>query len=169
MEQSVLLSDPLSLSFTLSLSNTHTPSLSPIESAGSLPGVEKSISHCVIYHIFTLVEPCARSTAVWAPTETLVCSLPLCVWETDKQSDRQTDRQTDRGREDTQSGFFVASFRRVPSYKQYHTTLIKRCWQNIFQSRASRRRPDHFLERRAKSKSKLRPYKIYLFFWGGRC
>lgn len=64
VEQSVLLSDSHSHSLTLSLSLS--PSPSPVESAGSSPGVEKSISHCVIYHIFTLVEPCARSTAVRA-------------------------------------------------------------------------------------------------------
>lgn len=71
VEQSVLLSDPLSLS--------------PVARVGSLPRVEKSISHCVIYHIFTLVEPRARSTAAWAHKQKKksVFVLYVCVTQTD--------------------------------------------------------------------------------------
>lgn len=77
VEQSVLLSDH---------SFWRPPSLQS-RIVGSSPRVEKSISHCVIYHIFTLVEPGARSTAVWAHKQRGVCG-------TDKLRDE--DRQRHR-------------------------------------------------------------------------
>lgn len=78
------------------------------------------------------------------------------------QTEQWVSDRTDSGREDTQSGFFVASFQCAPSYKQYHTTLIKCCWQNIFQSRPSMVFWSLFGVL-CQEESKLRPYKIYLF------